>query len=192
MTKHRGEQVTHERVYIAFGGNVGDSKQIIEDAIQDIAHQLAPPEAISSLYRSRALTLRGSAGQHDYLNGVLSLEIDCSPRTLLTTLLHIEARFGRLREPAKRWQPRTLDLDIITFGEVILSSPTLTLPHSEYKKRDFVLLPLAEIAPQFRDPSTGEAISNLVQALESTQSVYILEKMAWSSSKREKEPPTKL
>jgi 2-amino-4-hydroxy-6-hydroxymethyldihydropteridine diphosphokinase len=98
------------------------------------------------------------------LNGCALLDVKLTPQELLETLLRIEAQFGRIRK--ERWGARTLDLDILLFDDVILDTPTLELPHPRMGERAFVLVPLAEIAPDWIEPVSGKAIAQLVQAVD--------------------------
>ncbi len=98
-----------------------------------------------------------------YLNAVVELATTLSARELLSALQTIEARFGRERDV--RWGPRTLDLDLLIFGEVVASEPGLELPHPRMTERRFVLEPLAEIAPELIEPVSGLTISELLSRL---------------------------
>jgi 2-amino-4-hydroxy-6-hydroxymethyldihydropteridine diphosphokinase len=106
----------------------------------------------------------GGPPQPDYLNGCALLDVQLTPQKLLETLLRVEAQFGRVRE--ERNSPRTLDLDLLLFDDLILNIPTLQLPHPRMKDRAFVLVPLAEIAPNWIEPVSGKAIAQLVQTVD--------------------------
>jgi 2-amino-4-hydroxy-6-hydroxymethyldihydropteridine diphosphokinase len=90
--------------------------------------------------------------------------VQLSPQKLLDTLLNIEQEFGRVRQ--KHWGPRTLDLDILLFDDLILETPDLQIPHPRMTQRAFVLVPLAEIAPDWIEPVSREPISQLLQKLD--------------------------
>lgn len=146
---------------IALGSNLGDSRQIIEAAIETL--DKTPGIAvkyISSFYRTKAV----GPPQPDYVNGCALLEVDQTPQALLETLLNIETQFGRVRN--ERWGARTLDLDLLLFEDMILDTPKLQLPHPRMTERAFVLLPLAEIAPDWIEPVSGLAIAQLLQAVD--------------------------
>ena len=148
---------------IALGSNLGDSRAILESAIQIIAETPGIKlQAISSWYQTKAV----GPPQPDYLNGCALLKVEISPQQLLEILLAIEAKFGRIRR--ERWGPRTLDLDLLLFDDLILDSPTLELPHPRLGERAFVLVPLAEIAPNWIDPRSGMAIAQLVKNVDCT------------------------
>lgn len=144
-----------ERVYIAIGSNLNDPLQQVQSAI-DALHQLpsTKPVAVSSFYRSKPM---GPQDQPDYLNAVIALDTELLPEILLKHTQFIELEHGRTRK-ADRWQARTLDLDIMLYGEQIIQTANLTIPHYGIKEREFVLYPLAEIAPKLRFPD-GELLS---------------------------------
>lgn len=144
-------------VYIGLGSNLADPKQQIIDAISAIKKiALCQVTQISQLYFSRPM---GPQDQPDYMNAVLALETTFSPLELLDQLQHIENTAGRIRKD-NRWGPRVLDLDILLFGNEIIENERLTVPHYGMKVREFVLLPLAEIAPNLHMPD-GSKISEL-------------------------------
>jgi 2-amino-4-hydroxy-6-hydroxymethyldihydropteridine diphosphokinase len=104
----------------------------------------------------------GPADQPDYVNAVAQVATRLSPEDLLSALLAIERRQGRERNPAQRNGPRTLDLDLLLHGDAVRSDPDLTLPHPGAHERDFVLVPLAEIAPDLVIPGRGAVRDLLV------------------------------
>lgn len=145
-----------ERVYIAIGSNLNDPLQQVQSAIKEL-HQLpdTKPVTVSSFYRSKPM---GPQGQPDYLNAVIALDTELLPATLLEHTQSIELMHGRIRK-ADRWGPRTLDLDIMLYGQQIMQTAYLTIPHYGLKEREFMLYPLAEIAPKLRFPD-GELLSD--------------------------------
>jgi 2-amino-4-hydroxy-6-hydroxymethyldihydropteridine diphosphokinase len=139
------------RAFIGFGGNIGDTRQLITDAIVCLAqrselHVLAK----SCFYQSAPVEATGG----DYINAVIEIETQLSPYGLLHVCQAIELEFGRERPYANA--PRTLDLDILSFEGVIQNETELILPHPKIIERSFVLLPLLEIAPDFFLPNVGE------------------------------------
>ena len=139
------------RAFIGFGGNIGDTRQLITDAIVCLAqrselHVLAK----SCFYQSAPVEATGG----DYINAVIEIETQLSPYGLLHVCQAIELEFGRERPYANA--PRTLDLDILSFEGVVQNETELILPHPKIIERSFVLLPLLEIAPDFFLPSVGE------------------------------------
>ncbi|MFP4119442.1 2-amino-4-hydroxy-6-hydroxymethyldihydropteridine diphosphokinase [Coleofasciculus sp.] len=146
---------------IALGSNLGDSRAILEAAIVMLAK--TPSITVtseSSWYRTAPI----GPPQPDYLNGCVILEVQLTPQDLLQTTLSIEKQFGRERR--ERWGPRTLDLDILLFDNLIIDTPTLQIPHPRMTERAFVLVPLAEIAPDWIEPTSGCAIAQLVQRVD--------------------------
>ena len=106
----------------------------------------------------------GPAAQGPYLNGAALVRTHLSPRALLELLLAIERSFGRTRDPSVRWGPRTLDLDLLLYGDVAIDEAGLTIPHPSMADRDFVLRPLAAIAPDLIHPILGRSIRDLAIA----------------------------
>ena len=139
-------------VLVAFGGNQGSPKDTFEAALVLLADHLGPPTNVSSLYETEPLTLHGEQ-QPTYLNCVARFESSLAPHAILTLLLNVEERMGRRRfEENERWMPRVIDLDLLFVADMSLQSEGLTLPHPELHKRDFVLVPLVEIAPEYTHP----------------------------------------
>ena len=103
----------------------------------------------------------GDADQPQYLNAVVHLRTALAPYTLLGALLLIESAQGRIRGP-ERWGPRTLDLDLVLYGDIVLDDPRLTLPHPRLHERRFVLEPLAELAPDLEIPGRGRVLRVLM------------------------------
>ncbi|MDU3157174.1 2-amino-4-hydroxy-6-hydroxymethyldihydropteridine diphosphokinase [Hafnia alvei] len=149
------------RVYIALGSNLANPLHQVQSALNALAEL---PQttliATSSLYRTPPL---GPQDQPDYLNAVVALDTDLSAENLLDHTQKIELEHGRVRKD-ERWGPRTLDLDILLFGDEIISTERLTVPHYDMKNRQFMLYPLAEIAPELRFPS-GESLQSVMTQL---------------------------
>jgi 2-amino-4-hydroxy-6-hydroxymethyldihydropteridine diphosphokinase len=146
---------------IALGSNLGDSHAILEAAIATLAHTPGILlTAKSSWYKTKAV----GPVQPDYVNGCVTLQVVMLPQLLLATLLQIEQKFGRIRQ--ERWGPRTLDLDLLLYDDLILHTPTLEIPHPRMRERAFVLVPLAEIAPNWVDPVSGCVIKDLVKQVD--------------------------
>jgi 2-amino-4-hydroxy-6-hydroxymethyldihydropteridine diphosphokinase len=151
---------TH-RAAIGLGSNLGDSLQTLESAIATLADVATIDlEARSHWY----VTAPIGPPQPDFLNGCALLRTTLTPQALLTTLLEIEQQFGRVRQ--ERWGPRSLDLDLLLFDDLVLETDTLTLPHPRLNERAFVLVPLAEIAPDWMEPVSRKAIADLVQGVD--------------------------
>lgn len=132
-------------VLIALGGNIGDVRATFPKAISNILGMAqATLLARSSDYRTPPW---GEEAQEPFINACIEVETSLDPHALLFTLHKIEKRFGRDRAKEQRWGPRTLDLDLLAYDDAVIKQPDLTLPHPRLFERAFVLVPLAEIAP---------------------------------------------
>ncbi len=138
---------------IGLGANLGDAAQTLRDAFEALA---ALPHttlrARSQLYSTPAW---GNLDQPAFVNAAALLETTLSGADLLDALLAIERGFGRVRAPGVHWGPRTLDLDLLLYGEQVIDLPQLQVPHPYLHERAFALLPLAEIAPEAVIPGRG-------------------------------------
>ena len=141
-----------ETVFIGIGSNLEGPIQQLAMAIQELA-QLPDTQLklVSSLYRSRPM---GPQDQPDYVNAVVSLQTQLEPEPLLDMLQGLESKHGRIRT-GQRWGARTLDLDILLYGENVLKSERLIIPHPGLHERSFVLYPLSEICPDLCIPGLG-------------------------------------
>lgn len=140
-----------KRAFVALGANIGDPVATIHSAIDALA-RLEGVRLLraSALYRTAPVGLKH---QPDFINAVAEVETGLEPHALLAALLGTEARFGRVRD--RRNGPRTLDLDLLLYDGLSLDTPDLTLPHPRLHLRAFVLVPLAEIAPDLAIPGRG-------------------------------------
>jgi 2-amino-4-hydroxy-6-hydroxymethyldihydropteridine diphosphokinase len=139
-----------EIVFIALGANLGDARAALDAAFVALAHlPHTSLRAASSLYTTAPI----DAGGPDYLNAVVMLATRLAPHALLTELQRIERALGR--ERPYRNAPRTLDLDLLLYGDRRIETPELTVPHPRLHQRAFVLRPLAEIAPTLTVPGRG-------------------------------------
>lgn len=147
--------------YIGLGSNLSKPIEQVKNAIKTIKN-IAQSKviAVSSLYLSKPM---GPQDQDDYINAVLALETTLSAIELLDALQLIENKFGRIRKE-NRWGARILDLDILLFGDEIINSTRLTIPHYGMTEREFVLIPLAEITTSLRLPN-GQNITLLSQKI---------------------------
>ncbi|BBL89858.1 2-amino-4-hydroxy-6-hydroxymethyldihydropteridine diphosphokinase [Vibrio rotiferianus] len=146
--------------YIAVGSNLADPVSQAKQAIEALK-TLPNCEFVqaSSLYSS---TPMGPQNQPDYINAVVAIKTNLTPLELLDCTQAIEQEQGRVRKD-ERWGPRTLDLDIILYGNEVIDSERLTVPHYGMREREFVLYPLAEIAPSLQLPDGTEVSSLLKQ-----------------------------
>jgi 2-amino-4-hydroxy-6-hydroxymethyldihydropteridine diphosphokinase len=149
---------------IALGANLGQPIETLNAAVQVLSATTGiTVTARSSWYLTRAV----GPPQPDYLNGCVLLETAIEPHDLLTILLNIENQFGRVREV--RWGARTLDLDLVLYGDRVVQSPRLEIPHPRFRDRAFVLVPLAEIAPDWIDPISNSSIEKLRQVVDCSE-----------------------
>ena len=139
--------------YIALGSNLGDREETIRGAVAALeAEPGIAVAAVSTLIDTEPV---GLVDQPRFLNGVAALDTDLSARQLLDVLLDVERRFGRLRDGALPQGPRTLDLDLLLYGDEEIDEPGLRVPHPRMHEREFVLGPLEELAPSLEVPGKG-------------------------------------
>jgi 2-amino-4-hydroxy-6-hydroxymethyldihydropteridine diphosphokinase len=147
-----------ERVIIGFGSNQGESMHICRKAIETLGiRPKIEVVRVSSFYRTKPV---GPIEQQWFINGVVECLTELEPEELLKMLMGIEADFGRIR--SSKWGPRTLDLDILFYGDRLISLPHLEVPHPRIQERLFVLMPLAEIAPSLVHPGCGSSVQDLL------------------------------
>ncbi len=144
-----------KRAFIGLGGNLGDPVATLREAIREL-DGLPSSRVVraSHLYRSPAWGVRDQA---DFINAVAMLETDLDARGLLDAMLQIERSHGRDRDAESRWGPRTLDLDLLLYGEAVIDDPGLCVPHPHLHERAFALLPIVELAPETVVPGHGIA-----------------------------------
>nr|WP_202623626.1 2-amino-4-hydroxy-6-hydroxymethyldihydropteridine diphosphokinase [Cronobacter turicensis] len=148
--------------FIALGSNLAEPLSQVNNALAALARiPHSRIVATSSFYRTPPL---GPQDQPDYLNAAVALETTLSAEELLDNTQRIELEQGRVRK-AERWGPRTLDLDIMLFGDATINTERLTVPHYDMKNRAFMLLPLSEIAPALRFPD-GERLADVLERLD--------------------------
>lgn len=146
------------RAYVGLGANLGDRESTLRGAVEALgAEDGIEVVAVSKLRETDPV---GVGEQPLYLNGAVALETTLTARELLESLLAVEQRFGRIRVPGEHG-PRTLDLDLLLYGDEEIDEPGLTLPHPRLHERRFVLEPLAELAPGLVVPGRGDVESLL-------------------------------
>ena len=148
--------------YLSIGSNLGDPVQNCRDALREIS-SLKKVQVLrrSSLYRTEPL---GSKHQDWFVNGVLEVRTALAAPQLLKALQWVEQTLGRIR--TERWGPRTIDIDVLLFGQEIVETGDLVIPHPEMHKRGFVLVPINEIAPYVIHPRYGVSMKGLLDRLE--------------------------
>jgi 2-amino-4-hydroxy-6-hydroxymethyldihydropteridine diphosphokinase len=144
--------------FIALGSNIGDREQNLQSALLAL-QALGRVGRVSSFYETEPV---GPVAQPDFLNAVAELQTALPPEELLASLLRIEQEHGRDRSSASPKGPRTLDLDLLAYDDVVMDSATLTLPHPALAERAFVLVPLAEIAPEWLHPVLKASAADLL------------------------------
>lgn len=146
-------------VFIAFGSNKGEPLQNIKTALKQVG-KFCKIQQISPLFITKP---EGYLDQPDFINGVFEAQTFLEPQELLTALKQIEKDLGR--KETFRNAPREIDLDIIFYGSTVLQQPDLNIPHKAFNQREFVLAPLAQIAPDFKDPVTQKTVKHLLKQL---------------------------
>ena len=157
-------------VYLGLGSNMGNRKDNLDKGLELLSQRVQLGQ-VSSTYDTAPV---GNTQQPRFLNMVCQVNTRLAPMGLLTLVKGIESKLGRtLRE---RDAPRPLDIDILLYGDQIIETPKLVIPHPRLEERDFVLVPLAEIAPELVHPVSGKTIKELLQGLtRGTQGVFKLE-----------------
>lgn len=150
-----------KKAYLAIGSNMGEKAAYIKEAVE----KLVQNPKIRKVRMSELLVTKpyGGVEQDDFLNGAMELETLYTPMELLEFLQQTEAEAGR--ERLVHWGPRTLDLDILFYEDVVSDVPRLMIPHPDMQNREFVLKPLAELCPYYRHPLTGKAVMQMLKEL---------------------------
>ena len=154
------------QLFLSLGGNLGNTREIFEGAYPLIEKKIGKISVYSSIYQTEAW---GPIPQADFLNQVLLVSTTLNPQACLTEMLAIEKEFGRERK--ERWGPRTLDLDLLYYGDMIIIEADLVVPHPRIAERKFILTPLAEIAPLYVDPVSGLTANAMLLACEDNSQV---------------------
>ncbi|MFW5839997.1 MAG: 2-amino-4-hydroxy-6-hydroxymethyldihydropteridine diphosphokinase [Planctomycetota bacterium] len=155
------------RVFVALGSNLGDRRRTLGRALESMAGQGIELVACSDFIQTEPVG--GPPGQGPYLNAVAEIRTDLPPEELLERLGQIEADCGRDRATSQRWGPRTCDLDILLYGDRIVETPDLQIPHPRMRQRRFVLQPLCQVAPDVVDPQTGRTAAQLLEDLDAPE-----------------------
>ena len=152
------EDTMEDQIYLLLGGNLGNRLENLSRAREVLLNQIGYIAAESSIYETAAW---GVTNQPSFLNQVVQLSSDLPPSELLFQINQIEAVLGRQRH--ERWHARTIDIDILYYGNQIINSQRLTLPHPQLHNRRFTLIPLVELAPQLMHPILKKNNQTLLQ-----------------------------
>ena len=157
------------RAALITGGNVGNAEATLAEAEQLIAAEVGTIECHSQIYRTKAWGFEAD----DFLNQVLIVESELEPMQLLATVNDIERRLGRDRDQERiiksatgaQYASRSIDIDILFYGDLVVESERLTLPHPRIAEREFVLEPLAEVAAEWQHPVSGKSVGEMYEEL---------------------------
>jgi len=152
--------------YLGLGSNLGDRQANLDQALEFLGQRLRIKK-VSSIYDSEPV---GNIEQPRFLNLVCEVVTNLPPKSLLALAKGIESKLGRTGGPSGA--PRTIDIDILLYGDEVVETPALTIPHPRMTKRAFVLMPLAEIAPNVKHPVTGQTAREMFKAAREVQGVF--------------------
>jgi 2-amino-4-hydroxy-6-hydroxymethyldihydropteridine diphosphokinase len=146
------------QIFILLGSNLGNRQENLDRARQEISRSVGEIITASSVYKTAAW---GNTHQPDFYNQVIEIHSDINSKKLILDTQLIEQKMGRTRE--EKWSPRIIDIDILFYGDSVISSENLTIPHPEIANRRFTLLPLAEVAPDFTHPVLKKSVLQLLE-----------------------------
>jgi len=153
-------------IYLGLGSNMGNRQDNLDKALEFLSQRLRL-DKVSSVYDTEPV---GNPNQPHFLNLVCQVYTTLAPAGLLTLAKGIESKLGRVL--GKSNSPRPIDIDILFYGDQVIETPELVIPHPRLAERAFVLVPLAEIAPDLRHPVSGKTIKELLRGLTETQGVF--------------------
>ncbi|MDT8447137.1 MAG: 2-amino-4-hydroxy-6-hydroxymethyldihydropteridine diphosphokinase [bacterium] len=157
------------QVFLALGSNIEPKQQYLERALKALAQRFPQGFSASHFYQSAPF---GGLEQASYLNAACGFFTDLAAFDLLEYLLDLESRLGRVRT-AMRWDERTLDLDIALYGDLVMQTDRLTLPHYDLTNRDFFLVPLLELDPKLQDPRSGLSLAQALAELDESKKTQL-------------------
>lgn len=158
------------RAFLGLGSNAGNRRENLRLALRWLEPHCRV-DAVSSLYRSPAVVPEGAPPGPDYLNAACAVTTDLTPHDLLRFVKEIEQAIGR--RPAPRWSPRPIDIDILLYGDAVVGDDDLVVPHPLLAVRNFVIVPLAELAPEAVHPLLGKTIGELAEDVDFTGLEYL-------------------
>ncbi len=156
-------------VYLILGGNRGNRREIISSAIDLVTSKIGLKISASTLYESEPWGFTSEL----FVNQVIAIKTNMSPEEILSASQQIEVQLGRIRNRAG-YEARTIDIDLLYYDSMVLDSPDLTIPHPHIADRRFVLVPLAEIAPDYIDPLSGKKVIEMLQECSDPSKVWRL------------------
>lgn len=157
-------------VYLGIGSNLGNKEQNLNDAIQQIGLEVGDILNISSFYQS---TPWGFDSENNFINAVMIINTELTPLDLLVETQRIEKKIGRLSKTKSSYSDRLIDIDILFYNNQLINLPKLTVPHKLLHKRDFVLMPLAELSPEMVHPILGKTIKELSEEVVNNTTILI-------------------
>ena len=165
--------MTRSNVFLLLGSNIGDKKAEIEKAIQFIQKKIGKVKAISSLYESEPWQ---GPGQDNYMNRAIQIETTLTPDDLLKQIKSAEKILGR--KSNEKWAAREIDIDILFFGRKVIKQKELQIPHPHMHERNFAIIPMMEIAPDFKHPTLDLTMDELYeQTLDASEVILHEEKV---------------
>ncbi len=154
-----------KKVYLGIGSNLADKKSNIQTAIKKIENEIGRVRRVSSFFYSEPM---GFQSENNFVNVVVEVLTNLTPEKLLKKNQQIEQKMGRIKPLGVRYADRIIDIDILAYENVIINTRDLEIPHSKMLERDFVLIPFAEISPNYIHPKEKKTIKELAENLHST------------------------
>jgi deoxyguanosine kinase len=148
-----------KKVFLSLGTNLGKKREYLSAATQEIARKIGNCTLISGIYETEAW---GFESENNFLNQVIEITTNLEPSVLISQCLEIEKELGRERNNSGKYESRIIDIDILFYGDEVIHSENLQIPHPHLHKRRFILKPLNEIAPDMIHPALGKSISKLL------------------------------
>jgi 2-amino-4-hydroxy-6-hydroxymethyldihydropteridine diphosphokinase len=149
---------TSHTAYLLLGSNLDDKVEMLKKAVAALQNTQCKVTQQSGYYLTEAWGVRE---QPDFINQAIEISTSLTPSELLRKILSIETKLGRVREAGVQWQPRTIDIDILLYEDTVVKTNSLEIPHPRMSTRNFALLPLMEIAPEFIHPTLKKTIEDL-------------------------------